>query len=544
MNLLNKKKAKSHLALFGALWLTASSLGFPVWAKDAGETSVTSISKQPDVESSYAQSVKEAQMWFSDFEDSLVDGTIANEASGQTQLSVARPENSPIYAQRIAHLNQAVAARNGVETIADLHSLAQLSAKRAVSIHSSSTGESVAISAQLEAPVRASALNGAIAGEDTSYRGTLNMSIDFQNLLGLDGNQMGSLRQLLNEVSPGSAAHPASWPITGFGNQEATICLGLKLHSQDNPALVPSSTMTFASDRPYSVRYDTSNSLIKRVDVRLNGTKASVYVTFKDSGASWQDLLDLFEQKRNKQDTLALALPYQGFLVGGAPVSAASVTLESVNGLSLLHDGQSQTDYRAQISGQVPGLAAWAGADGSIGYYYNRLPSIGDSVQLGMQIHIDSINSGNLLYAQGTVPESTSGKTLYRLYNPNSGEHFYTDALEEKYFLYSVGWHYEFDAWKAPDHSEHPVYRLYNPNSGDHHYTLDAQEKEALTALGWKDEGTGWYSADPANGQPLFRLYNPNAKTGNHHYTRDSAEREALVGMGWKDEGIGWYGLN
>lgn len=543
MNLFCKKNKRTVLAIGMTALIVGGTSLCPIQAKEEQDPVNTASQKPQDIEAAFQYSQQEAEKWFADFQGSLPDPGIFNEAGSQSQLSLSRPENSPIFAQRIAHLNQAVAAGNGTETAADLHSLAQLAAKRAISIHSSNTMAAASLSGQLEKPVRTAAQNGSVAGEDTDYRGTLNVSIDFQSLLGLDGAQIASLQQMLNEVSPGSAANPSTWPLTGFGNQEATICLGLMLHSQDNPALVPSSAMTFSSDRPYSIRYDTAGSLIKRVDIRLLGTKANVYVTFKDSGASWQDLLDLFAQNRGNKDVLSLALPYQGFLVGGAPVSSASVTLESINGLSLVHNGQSQTDYQAQISAQVPGLAALAGADGSIGYYYNRIPGINDPVQLGMQIHMDSTNSGGLLYGQGTVPESTSGKVLYRLYNPNSGEHFYTDSLEEKYFLYSLGWHYEFEAWKAPDSSENPVYRLYNPNSGDHHYTLDGQEKDALVSLGWKDEGTGWYSADPAAGQPLYRLYNPNAKTGNHHYTRDAIERDALVGMGWKDEGIGWYGL-
>ena len=62
-----------------------------------------------------------------------------------------------------------------------------------------------------------------------------------------------------------------------------------------------------------------------------------------------------------------------------------------------------------------------------------------------------------------------------------------------------------------------------------------------LVKLGWNDEGTGWYS-DPKEQVPVYRQYNPNAKTGTHNYTTSKAERDYLVSIGWKDEGIGWYG--
>ena len=89
--------------------------------------------------------------------------------------------------------------------------------------------------------------------------------------------------------------------------------------------------------------------------------------------------------------------------------------------------------------------------------------------------------------------------------------------------------------------SDTPVYRLYNPNAGDHHYTTSAAEKDNLVKVGWRYEGIGWYSTGN-EGQPLYRLYNPNAKAGSHHYTTNAAERDNLKKLGWRDEGIAWYG--
>lgn len=132
--------------------------------------------------------------------------------------------------------------------------------------------------------------------------------------------------------------------------------------------------------------------------------------------------------------------------------------------------------------------------------------------------------------------------SMHRLYNPNSGEHFYTAADNEKNHLVSVGWKYEGEGWKAPDKSNAPVYRLYNPNAGDHHYTLNVNEKDALVKLGWNYEGIGWYS-DENKAVPLYREYNPNAKAGSHNYTPNKNEHNFLTSNGWKDEGIAWYGL-
>ena len=143
----------------------------------------------------------------------------------------------------------------------------------------------------------------------------------------------------------------------------------------------------------------------------------------------------------------------------------------------------------------------------------------------------------------GDGPSQSQVKTqaMYRLYNPNSGEHFYTANAGERDNLAGIGWGYEGVAWNAPV-SGKPVYRMYNPNVGDHHYTPNLGERDALVGVGWNYEGICWYT--PAEGgAPLYRLYNPNAVTGSHHYTTSEAERDNLVQLGWKDEGIGWYGM-
>lgn len=130
---------------------------------------------------------------------------------------------------------------------------------------------------------------------------------------------------------------------------------------------------------------------------------------------------------------------------------------------------------------------------------------------------------------------------MYRLYNPNSGEHFYTGSVEERDNLIAATWQYEGISWNAPVTTGEPVHRLFNPNSSDHHYTMSQDEVDMLVEAGWLYEGVAWNSAAPEN-VPLFRLYNPNADCGSHHYTGSEEERENLVSVGWIYEGIGWFG--
>lgn len=135
-----------------------------------------------------------------------------------------------------------------------------------------------------------------------------------------------------------------------------------------------------------------------------------------------------------------------------------------------------------------------------------------------------------------------SRQSMYRAYNPNSGEHFYTADSEEFAQLKGLGWHDEGIGWIAPAISDVPVYRLYNPNAGDHHYTRNSVELDMLVDAGWNDEGVGWYS-DSDEAMPVFREYNPNEPACNHNYTTSFAEHSELVALGWQSEGIGWFGV-
>lgn len=86
-----------------------------------------------------------------------------------------------------------------------------------------------------------------------------------------------------------------------------------------------------------------------------------------------------------------------------------------------------------------------------------------------------------------------------------------------------------------------PVYRVYNPNSGEHFYTKSDYEAESLKRVGWRREGIEFYS-DSSNKRPTFRLYNKNGGAGSHFVTMNSYERDHLISVGWKYEGIAWFG--
>lgn len=131
---------------------------------------------------------------------------------------------------------------------------------------------------------------------------------------------------------------------------------------------------------------------------------------------------------------------------------------------------------------------------------------------------------------------------LYRVYNPNNGEHFFTTSQEEAHGLINLGWIDEGISWYGEKESNKPAYRLYNPNSGEHFYTLDAREYENVASVGWVKEGISFYTAEDTE-IPIYRVFNPNAQNaGSHHYTVSAKESSGLVTEGWKAEGIAFYG--
>ena len=129
---------------------------------------------------------------------------------------------------------------------------------------------------------------------------------------------------------------------------------------------------------------------------------------------------------------------------------------------------------------------------------------------------------------------------MFRLYNPNTGEHFYTGSTEERDNLVSVGWQYEGVGFTFPANTGAPVYRLFHEPTGEHLYTMNEQEKDNLLLDGWSYEGIAFNSAYNTEAVQ-YRLYNPNATCGAYHFTFSLEERQNLLDAGWIDQGIGWY---
>lgn len=211
-----------------------------------------------------------------------------------------------------------------------------------------------------------------------------------------------------------------------------------------------------------------------------------------------------------------------------------------------------------KTTGERKSVQQW-GANGQItsfdGYYYRHTADT-QGGQSGSPL-INSSNEVIAVHAGGTVNKYNIASPvsngiielisssengcfpIYRLYNKNTGEHFYTATFDEANNLVNLGWQTEGVAWSTGS-SGTPVYRLYNVSTGEHHYTVNTNEVDSLVKAGWKKEMIAWY-APTTSTRKVYRLYNPQKQSFNHHYTVSLAEKNSLIAAGWKDEGITWY---
>jgi subtilisin family serine protease len=210
----------------------------------------------------------------------------------------------------------------------------------------------------------------------------------------------------------------------------------------------------------------------------------------------------------------------------------------SISGAATVTKGASSTYSVTGASGH-----AWTWSVTSLGGTATIDSSTGRLVAGSTgKVKVTATSTENGSYVLTKTVTVVSRLPMYRLYNPNSGEHFYTASSTERDGLVKVGWTSEGTGWYAPSTSSTPVYRLYNPNAGDHHYTTSATERDNLKRVGWTYEGIGWYS-DDAHTVAVWRQYNPNAVSGAHNFTTSKSENDYLASVGWKAEGSAWYGV-
>ncbi|WP_169171013.1 bacterial Ig-like domain-containing protein [Bifidobacterium oedipodis] len=159
-----------------------------------------------------------------------------------------------------------------------------------------------------------------------------------------------------------------------------------------------------------------------------------------------------------------------------------------------------------------------------------------DSSKPGKQTITITLNDNTSMTASFTVTVATSDLQVRRLYNPTTGEHFYTANETEWAYLITIGWRDEGVGFTMSDYGT-PVYRLYQPG-GKHMFTTNKTEYKHLKTVGWRDEGIAFHVPEEAT-TDAYRLY--NTSNGDHLFTTNWLEYTVLrILPWWRGEGVGF----
>ena len=110
-------------------------------------------------------------------------------------------------------------------------------------------------------------------------------------------------------------------------------------------------------------------------------------------------------------------------------------------------------------------------------------------LQFGLSLAV----AGILLFGVGLAHADMNS---YRLYNPQTHQHYWTTSGSEKQSLMKSGWHYDGIGWGSVSSAKTPIYRLYS-KSGEHFYTINTTEKDTLIKAGYRYEGVAFYTIAP-----------------------------------------------
>jgi uncharacterized delta-60 repeat protein len=168
-----------------------------------------------------------------------------------------------------------------------------------------------------------------------------------------------------------------------------------------------------------------------------------------------------------------------------------------------------------------------------------------------------------LRYDLGDLDYRQLGTPFSRAYNPTADYHFFTSSQEEFRNAVRNGYRDEaagntgFALLNSAAPGATALFRLYNLQTGRHYYTANAAERDALVAInpppttgpdtrtiGWRYETIEGYifTAAALRAVPIFRLY--NQRTGTHLYTENAATKDAILsqnpGVWFEHEPLGF----
>jgi len=137
--------------------------------------------------------------------------------------------------------------------------------------------------------------------------------------------------------------------------------------------------------------------------------------------------------------------------------------------------------------------------------------------------------------ARPVTPPRDDLVPVYRLYNPDTGEHLYTRDTNEADVVQGEGFFYEgapFLVSRCRGPGDAPLYRFYRPDVG-HMYGTDPRPPVRGSQL----EGVmGYVGTRPGRGRVLlYEFFDPG--TGLHFYTTDP-RGEAAPFNGYVERGV------
>ncbi|MBY0611641.1 MAG: M10 family metallopeptidase C-terminal domain-containing protein [Beijerinckiaceae bacterium] len=216
-------------------------------------------------------------------------------------------------------------------------------------------------------------------------------------------------------------------------------------------------------------------------------------------------------------------------------------------GLDTITDFNAAEGDRIDLSG-YSGIASFASLAQRIAQSgANTLISFATGATLTLRnVSATSISASSFV---GLV--SSGSQLVYRFYNTQSLDHFYTSNADEAAGLRKNGGAYVYEGtpWATPDKASNTidVYRFYDVVSNTHFFTTNALERDDILARipTYHYEGVGFeaYADSSApSSLTLERFY--NKQTGIHHFSASATEtlgiRAGSAGPGWVDEGPGF----
>lgn len=208
----------------------------------------------------------------------------------------------------------------------------------------------------------------------------------------------------------------------------------------------------------------------------------------------------------------------------------------------------------AVIAGSFAAHAiGWTGSDWYITPYPGQSDSGTDTLRSIENLRFDDRTVSLLdLVLGSTVAADTTYAHVYRYFNTDNAQYFYTGSEEERAYIPAnfPQLRYEGEAFAAQDNwidGYIPVYRFANLITGGYFYTINPVERDiVLSDYTYLRYDSASFFAPNAWGEGVEAVYRlANLSNGAYLYTADAQERSAVLAAGgWRDDGFAFLSLD